>query len=147
MKNISLLFLSALFLVSCAGCSAPEKDKQKPTVLDDALLGEWRLIVEGLKYEIAHRNIVFNADGTFYSELVRDDSQRRLHNSGRYWVISDSSIVTLHDIAYQRHASTANVYYVKVDGENMYLKGHYVYAVSSDSIAHTVYVDEHWVRE
>ena len=126
MKNISLLFLSALFLVSCAGCSAPEKDKQKPTVL---------------------RNIVFNADGTFYSELVRDDSERRLHNSGRYWIISDSSIVTLHDIAYQRHASTANVYYVKVDGENMYLKGHYVYAVSSDSIAHTVYVDEHWVRE
>lgn len=111
------------------------------------MLGEWRLIATDIKDPIAHRNIVFNADGTFYSELIRDEGQRRLHNSGRYWIISDSSIVTVHDSGYQRHSSTANVYYVTVDGPNLYIKGYHVYALGSEGIAHTVYLDEHWVRE
>lgn len=144
MKQVFLLLMVAGMLASCASMRTSSghsnnEDWRQP------LLGEWRLVEDSPSDSLQYRTFVFHEDGTFISEVVRG-IRRNYYNSGNYWMINDSTLVTVHDDGNKNYSNAGNVYTVNVDDQRFRLRGFFRYPISRAGMASSVWIDEYWRR-
>lgn len=146
MKKIALLVLWAGLLTACKMGTTTETEAPAQVSLQQQLLGTWRLVEDDPADSLQYRSMVLKEDGTFFSEVVREP-HRRAYNHGRYRILTDSSMVTVHDEGPDWHASTANVYKVLMEGDRFSLQGYYVFPIGNGNLTRAVWIDEVWVRQ
>lgn len=141
-----MLVVCAGLMTACKPGTESETEAPAKPSLQQQLLGTWHLVEDDPADSLQYRTFVFLEDGTFYSEVVREPN-RRVFNHGRYRVLTDSSMVTVHDEGPNWHASTANVYKVLMEGDRFSLQGYYVFPIGNGNLTRAVWIDEVWVRQ
>lgn len=144
MKQVFLLLLMAGMLASCASMRTSSGHSNNEN-WSKPLLGEWRLFEDRSPDSLQYRSFVFNDDGTFISEVVRG-VRRNYYNSGSYWMINDSTLVTVHDDGNKNYSNAGNVYTVNVDSDGFRLRGFFRYPISRAGMASASWIDERWGR-
>lgn len=134
-----ILFVSLIFV----SCSTQNIEKQ--------LLGSWQLIptkaeVNSSEYADYSRVIVFEKDQSFETTVTANNELPRNYNMGKYYVLSDSCIVTIHANAEGKLSPFSNMYKVAIKNDTLHINGFYLMPNGLNRILNPSLIDEYWVK-
>lgn len=117
-----------------------------------AIVGAWEYVsakINGnkdVRSETMNRTQHFSADRSFEGRYLSADGFSGVLNRGKYFMASDTTLVTLQYNLKGILDSFSNVYTVKIKNDTLHLYGFYVRQVNATTII-PVYLDEYWVKK
>lgn len=143
MKTLKSLFAFGLFALFIFSCSTLKTERQ--------LRGSWVLApsnVEQSDYaDVAITRIMeFKKDQTFESTVTGKGYQETNYNRGNYYVVNDSTIVTMHADAEGHMSDFSNKYKVSIQDDSLHFSGYYIMPNGLNNILKPVMIDEVWVK-
>lgn len=119
---------------------------------DNSIFGKWK-ILDGKHNGVVSPKVMmdrfqyFNANQTFQSVINLNDGKQATGNSGNFYLLNDSTIVTYHRDQSGKLDNVANTYFFRIKDEHMHFYGYYLSHSAFDANTLTkVYIDEWWER-
>lgn len=138
----NLLLLAFIFVMTTSGTP----------VRKNPIYGTWK-IVSGKHNGTAAPQVLmdriqyFNSDNTFKSVVSTAGGKQVLSNSGKFYLINDSTMVTYHKDQSGKLADIANTYHFHVRNDSLHFYGFYLTPMPKDQkVFVKMYIEEWWVN-
>jgi len=141
MKKQSFVLL--LILVLFFGLTSSKPKKQNP------LTGKWTLVTatcNGIVDPGARKDRIqeYTDDQIYHARVYQADGTFELLYQGKYFMVDDTTIVSIRCDNDGKPANLSNVYTVKVQNDTLHLCGYAIKSAQRNLLS--FYLDEYWVR-
>ena len=141
-KKYSCLILAAITVLLASAAYIPQKE----------IVGTWRLLKsvnngKNIPNTLTDRILEYKENGRFEGKIFLPNGVRK-YNSGKYYPINDSTMVTFHDDITGKLSQFAYTYNFKIKNDTLHFYGYYLREIPDNKMMlYKVYLDEWWIKE
>lgn len=121
-------------------------------ILQKEIVGTWRMLKtthNGMPIPptITDRILEYKENGSFEGKNFLPDGVRK-YNSGKYYLINDSTMVTFHEDIKGNLLQFAYTYNFKIKNDTLHFYGYFLREIPDNKMMlYKIYLDEWWVKE